>query len=137
MTAININHANTLLPDILAQDLRPQDKVRLVAADGSATLALLSYRAMQYRAAAAFAKTAYDNVLAVADIYGTAPARLENEQKLGQIQEQRPVIENEDFNGMRKLKDPFGFLRNNPNAVNPMVNDDRAKFAKRTAKEKF
>lgn len=137
MTAININRANALLPGILSQDLRPQDKVRLVAADGSATLALLSYRAMQYRAAAAFAKTAYDNVLAVADIYGTAPARLENEQKRGQIQEQRPVIEDDGFRGIQRLKDPFGFLRNNQNAVNPMVNDERAKFAKRSAKEKF
>lgn len=133
MTAININQANALLPGILAQDLQPRDTLRLVAADGAATLALVAYRAMQYRTAAALAKTSYDNVLAIADRLGTAPARRENSLTDGQTQEMKPIIEDDGFNRLRRFTDPFGFLQNEPNVVNPMVNADRAKFAKRTA----
>ncbi|MBX3282723.1 MAG: hypothetical protein KF756_09635 [Acidobacteria bacterium] len=135
MTAININHANALLPDILTHDLQPNDKAHLIAAESAATLALVSYRTMHYRAAAGFAKSAYDNVIFVADRLGTSSTTLENRRSSGQLLEQRPVIEDDTFNPLRRMSDPFGFLRNNPNVVNPMVNADHPKFAKRSSKQ--
>lgn len=67
LTAIYINHANAILPRLLASSRAGEISGPLIIADAQASAALNAYSAMNYSAAASNAKEAYENVLNAAD----------------------------------------------------------------------
>ncbi len=67
LTVTYINQANIILSDIAASPRADEVSGMISSADGNATAALASYDNMDYGLAAAYAKSAYDEIVAAAD----------------------------------------------------------------------
>lgn len=70
MTAIYINHANTLLAAIISNDTYNRFEPQLRQADDDAARSLAAYQQMDYRSAVSLAKRSYDSVLRIAQLLG-------------------------------------------------------------------